>query len=53
MKLYQQICIPFELKLDVPNATTATAIEEGKKIASDKRVKGSKNMKDLRKALEK
>jgi DNA-damage-inducible protein J len=44
--------LPFELKLDVPNATTAAAIEEGKKIANNKKVKGYKNMKELRKALE-
>ena len=43
--------IPFELKLDAPNAATA-AIEEGRKIASDKKVKGYKNIKELRKALE-
>ena len=44
--------IPFELKLDIPNSTTAAAIEEGRKIASDKKVKGYKNVKDLRKALD-
>ena len=44
--------LPFELKLDVPNATTAAAIEEGKKIATDKKVKGYKNIKDLRKTLD-
>ena len=44
--------LPFELKLDVPNATTAAAIEEGKKIATDKKVKGYKNIKDLRKSLD-
>lgn len=44
--------IPFQLKLDVPNTTTADAIEEGKRIASDKNVKGYRNMKKLRKALE-
>ncbi len=44
--------IPFELKLDIPNAATSEAIKEGKKIASDKKVKGYSNMKDLRKALE-
>ena len=27
--------IPFELKLDVPNETTAAAIEEGRKLMSD------------------
>ena len=44
--------IPFERKLDIPNSTTAAAIEEGRKIASDKKVKGYKNVKDLRKALD-
>lgn len=43
--------LPFELKLDVPNATTAAAIEEGRRIAADKKVKGYTNVKDLRKAL--
>lgn len=27
--------IPFELKLDVPNDTTAVAIEEGRKLLAD------------------
>lgn len=27
--------IPFELKLDVPNDTTAAAIEEGRKLLAD------------------
>ena len=27
--------IPFELKLNVPNETTAAAIEEGRKMMSD------------------
>ena len=44
--------IPFELKLDVPNDTTAAAIEEGRKIAADTTVKGYSNMEDLKKALE-
>ncbi len=30
--------IPFSLKLDVPNEVTAAAIEEGRRIASDKSV---------------
>jgi DNA-damage-inducible protein J len=45
--------IPFRLTLDVPNATTRSAIEEGKRIAIDKKVKGYTNMTDLRVALEK
>lgn len=44
--------IPFDLKQDIPDATTAAAIKEGKKLASDKKVKGYKNIKDLRKALD-
>ena len=44
--------IPFELKLDKPNKTTIDAIEEGRRIAHDKNVKGYTNMDDLRKALD-
>ena len=44
--------IPFELKLDVPNEVTAAAIEEGRKIAVDKNVKGYSNIKDLKAALD-
>ena len=44
--------IPFALKLDVPNETTVAAIEEGRRIASDSRVKGYTNMESLREALE-
>ena len=44
--------IPFALKLDVPNESTAAAIEEGRRIASDKSVKGYSSMDDLRAALE-
>lgn len=44
--------IPFALKLDVPNETTAAAIEEGRRIVSDSRVKGYTNMESLREALE-
>lgn len=43
--------IPFALKLDVPNKTTAAAIEEGRRIASDNSVKGYTNMDDLKAAL--
>lgn len=45
--------IPFELRLNVPNATTAAAIEEGRKLAYDKSASGYSNMDDLRAALEK
>lgn len=44
--------IPFSLKIDLPNETTAAAIEEGRRIASDSSVKGYTNMDDLRAALE-
>lgn len=44
--------IPFELKLNVPNETTAAAIEEGRKIARDASVKGYSSMQDLRAALD-
>ncbi|MGN0558629.1 MAG: type II toxin-antitoxin system RelB/DinJ family antitoxin [Acutalibacteraceae bacterium] len=44
--------IPFELKLNVPNSTTAAAIEEGRRIAADKSEKGYTNMDDLRAALD-
>lgn len=44
--------IPFSLKLDVPNDLTASAIEEGRRIASDSSVKGYRNMEDLKAALE-
>ena len=44
--------IPFALKLDVPNEVTAAAIEEGRRIAADKRVKGYSSMDDLKAALE-
>ena len=43
---------PFELKLDVPNEVTAAAIEEGRKIAADKNVKGYSSIKDLKAALD-
>lgn len=44
--------IPFELSLDVPNETTVSAIEEGRKLAQDKNSKKFSNMTDLRAALE-
>ena len=44
--------IPFALKLDVPNAETAAAIEEGRRIAADKKVKGYHSMDELRESLE-
>ena len=44
--------IPFELKLNTPNAVTVAAIEEGRKIATDTNVTGYRNMDDLKAALE-
>ena len=44
--------IPFALKLDVPNDTTITAIEEGRRIASDSSVKGYSTIEDLKAALD-
>lgn len=44
--------IPFDLKLNVPNDKTIKAIEEGRIIAKDKKVKAYDNIDDLRKALE-
>ena len=43
--------IPFELKV-TPNAETISAIEEGRKIARDKSVKGYNDMESLIEALE-
>ncbi len=44
--------IPFALKLDVPNETTAAAIEEGRHIVVDSSVKGYTNIDDLTADLE-
>ncbi|MBR3766930.1 MAG: type II toxin-antitoxin system RelB/DinJ family antitoxin [Clostridia bacterium] len=44
--------IPFDVKLNIPNETTAAAIREGRSIAYDKSSKGYSNMTDLRAALE-
>ena len=44
--------IPFELKLDVPNDETIQAIEEGRMVAKNKKIRPYDNMDDLRKALE-
>ena len=43
--------MPFPLKLDVPNETTAAAIEEGRRIAADNTVKGYSSMDALKAAL--
>ncbi len=44
--------IPFEIKVEKPNAVTLSAFEEGEKIVNDKNVKGYKDIKSLREALE-
>ena len=44
--------LPFEVKLDVPNETTVSAIEEGRALMHDKNAKGYKSMDELRAALE-
>ena len=44
--------IPFELKLDVPNDTTAAAIEEGRKLMADPLTPKYSNIDELRAALE-
>lgn len=43
--------IPFELKLNIPNDTTAAAIEEGRRLAYDKTAKGYTDMAELKAAL--
>ena len=43
--------IPFELKLDIPNATTAAAIEEGRKMMNDPSSPRYSNMDALKAAL--
>ena len=44
--------IPFELKLDVPNETTATAIAEGRKLMDDPSAPRYSSMDELKAALE-
>ncbi len=44
--------LPFEVKLDIPNETTAAAIAEGRALLRDKNAKGYTDMDDLRAALE-
>lgn len=44
--------IPFEVKLNIPNETTAAAIVEGRALAHDKNATGFSSMSDLRAALE-
>ena len=44
--------LPFALKLDTPNEATAAAIEEGRRIAVDRSVRGYNSMDELRAALD-
>ena len=44
--------IPFELKLDVPNETTAAAIEEGRKMTSNTSAPRYSSMDALKTALD-
>ncbi len=44
--------IPFEVKLNIPNETTAAAIAEGRALACDQKARGFSSMADLRAALE-
>ena len=43
---------PTNLKFDIPNEITSAAIEEGRRIAEDKSIKGFKNISELKAALE-
>ena len=44
--------IPFELMLDVPNDSTAAAIEEGRKLMADQAAPRYSSMEELKAALE-
>ena len=44
--------IPFEIKLDVPNETTAAAIEEGRKLMADPDAPRYASMDELKAALD-
>lgn len=44
--------IPFELKLDVPNDSTAAAIEEGRKLMADQAAPRYSSMEELKATLE-
>lgn len=44
--------IPFELKLDVPNETTATAIEEGRRLMADPDAPRYSSIEELKAAFE-
>lgn len=44
--------IPFEFKLEVPNETTAAAIEEGRRLLADNTAPRYSNIEDLKAALD-
>ena len=44
--------LPFEVKLDIPNETTAAAIAEGRALLRDPNARGYTDMNELRAALE-
>lgn len=44
--------IPFDLKLDIPNETTAEAIEEGRRLSDDPSAPRYHSMAELKAALE-
>lgn len=52
----EEICnehgIPFDLTLEVPNDTTAAAIEEGRKIMNDPSTPRYSSIESLKKALD-
>ena len=50
--LYLNDGIPFELKLEVPNDTTAAAIEEGRKMMKDPSAPHYSSMDALKAALD-
>lgn len=43
--------LPFDMRVDSPNAETIAAIEEGRKIAHDPNVKGYTSIEELRASL--
>ncbi|MBQ8692482.1 MAG: type II toxin-antitoxin system RelB/DinJ family antitoxin [Synergistaceae bacterium] len=51
MAAIREHTIPFEFEAYIPNSVTASAIEEGRRIARDKSIKGYSTIKDLKAAL--
>ncbi len=43
--------LPFDMRVEKPNAETIAAVEEGRRAAHDPTVKGYKTVEDLRAAL--